>query len=194
MANVDAAEKVGRLIKFLKEEYELWSWIIHTKAMIAKCQDLAADRGMLETIVGDKIMNEDMKRWFLRGNNDTGQDGGGLKNLEAYLLTESVRQLIAMEERSCVQLDKTNGNRLRLIDYVERKYQLLLAREKRWRDDEGAAWPEVLISIKLDMCAEDIKLLGPTTVYDSKLKFILACESFSSLEKRVKEEKNVVLH
>ena len=67
-----------------------------------------------------------------------------------------------------------------------------LAREKRYRDDEAGAWQEILLSIKLDMCAEDIKLLGPLTTFASKSIFILSCEAFSCLEKKVNEEKNVV--
>ena len=64
MANIEVAEKVGRFKKSVKDMWELPYLLSYLARIIAKCQHLADDRGKLETVVGEKIMDEDMKRWF----------------------------------------------------------------------------------------------------------------------------------
>ena len=78
------AEKIKNLIKNLRDESELYEWLIHTKKQIRVANDL------LEVVEGDHIMNETMKRYFLRGN----KKGEGIEALEKYLEKDEKAQKI----------------------------------------------------------------------------------------------------
>ena len=190
MAKPEEAERVRNAIKPVKELYDLGKWIIHTEEVLKKVKDLATDKILLETLIGDKIMCEEMKRWFTRGN-EVGTSSG-MEELKRYLETADVKKKIIVAEREFVQLDIVSGNKRRLIIYVEKKYNLIIAKESIYRADEVAAWPLILPLIRMDMCAEDQKLLNPLVIYDSKEKFIFACETLSSLETMAREEVQVV--
>ena len=89
MAKVEEVERIKSLIKQLKEVYELGSWLTHTAKMIEKVKHLNEEREMLEVVIGEKIIHDEMKRVFLRGNKDTTEAGGGMKYLFKYLERES---------------------------------------------------------------------------------------------------------
>src|SRR5687767_1982438 len=127
MAKVDEVERIKNFIKPLREVHELGRWIVHTTKMIEKVPGLKSEGEMLEIVLGGKIEDEEMKRYFLRGNMEAG-DHMGLKELTKYLERDMVRAMIAKEEGECVQLNRINNNKLYLIDYVEKKYNLLLAK------------------------------------------------------------------
>ena len=124
---MEEVERVSKLIKPLKEVVNLGAWMVQVAYVIAKVPNLKNERDLLEVIVGEKILDEEM-RWFLRGNKN---DEGGLKALERYLQLDHVRDQINKEERKCVQEDVINNNKMFLVDYVEKKYDLLLAKEER---------------------------------------------------------------
>ena len=157
---------------------------------VSKVEGLSKEREMLEVIVGEKIMIEDAKRWFLRENKI--EESSGFIALKEYLSTEEVRSEIAKVEREFIQKDKLNNNKMNLVEYVERKYDLLLAKEVKFREKEKENFKEIFILIKMDMSAEDVRALGPTTKFESKKELIMMCEVLSRLELKEKEEKLTV--
>ena len=184
---LEEVERVSKLIKPLKEVVNLGAWMIQVAYVIAKVPNLKNERDLLEVIVGEKILDEEMKRWFLRGNKN---DEGGLTALERYLQLDHVRDQINKEERKCVQEDVTNNNKMFLVDYVEKKYDLLLAKEARFRDKEKESWKEIYPLIKGDMSAEDVLLLGPLNTFASKDALVEACEVYSAIDRQAREKKN----
>jgi hypothetical protein len=189
MLRLEDAENVKKLIKPLRELTELYGWIVHTEKMIAKVDGLEKEREILETVIGDNIFNEDCKRWFLRGNQ---KEKGGLKYLLNFLESDLVRNQIEEVERRYTQKDGVNNNKIDLIEYIEKKRMLLLAKEKKFREDESNQWSEMLRLIKKDMSAEDVKNLGPTTKYSDFDELLLICEEVAQLElKERKETKSV---
>jgi hypothetical protein len=182
------AEKIKNLIKNLRDESELYEWLIHTKKQIARVEHLRVANDLLEVVVGDHIMNETMKRYFMRGN----KKGEGIEALEKYLEKDEVKGNLKKIERAYVQLDKVSNNKIPLIEYVERKKVLLLASNKSYRDDEVVNCAEIITLIKGDMSAEDIELLGVMTKYENMDAFIEACETFTAFKKQKKEEEIIV--
>ena len=89
------AERVKKLIKNLSEVTELYEWLIHTKKQIARVQNLSAASDLLEVVIGDHILDETMKRHFLRGN----KKDEGIVTLEKYF--ESSLANLIIKDNEC---------------------------------------------------------------------------------------------
>jgi hypothetical protein len=190
MLRLEDAENVKKLIKPLRELTELYGWIVHTEKMIAKVEGLNKEREILETVIGDNIFNEDCKRWFLRGNQ---KEKGGLSYLLDFLESDLVRNQIEEVERDYTQKDEVNNNKIDLITYIERKRMLLLAKEKKFREDEANNLKEIIRLIMKDMSVEDLKNLGPTTKFNDFDELLLICEEVTQLELKERKETKKVM-
>src|SRR3990167_1258986 len=162
------AERVKKLIKNLSEVTELYEWLIHTKKQIARVQNLSAASDLLEVVIGDHILDETMKRHFLRGN----KKDEGIVALEKYFESEEVQERLKKLERAYVQRDKVNNNKIPLIEYVERKKVLILSTNKTYRDDEATNFKNIFLLIKADMSVEDVEMLGVMTKYTDMNAFL----------------------
>ena len=183
--SLENVDRIRGSIKVLEKEEDLWKWLAHTKKMVAKVRGLGEDSDLLETLIGGKIIHEKMKKKFLEGN----VTGEGFTKLETYLELGLVQEVILKRERACIQMDMVSGERLELVMYVERKYSLLLAKEKTFRDNEANSWAKILKLIKTDMCTDDLILLTPfATGADTYGKYIDACEEAEAIIIRKKEE------
>jgi len=189
MSKPEEVDRMRRLLKPLREVTELYEWIVHTRKMIEKVEGLKGDRETLGVIIPEVIFVEDCKRWFLRGNK---KEGGGLSYLVRYLELDHVVDLISKEERAYTQIDKTNNNKINLMDYVERKKKLLLAKEKKFREDEEGNFQELFRLIKQDMSAEDEKLIGVRVRFKDYDELIEHIEVILQVEKKEREEMKVV--
>ena len=182
------AERVKKLIKNLSEVTELYEWLIHTKKQIARVQNLSAASDLLEVVIGDHILDETMKRHFLRGN----KKDEGIVSLEKYFESEQVQERLKKLERAYVQRDKVNNNKIPLIEYVERKKVLILSTNKTYRDDEATNFKNIFLLIKADMSVEDVEMLGVMTKYTDMNAFIDACETYTDFQLQKKEEQLMV--
>ena len=189
MSKPEEVDKMRRLLKPLREVTELYEWIVHTRKMIEKVEGLKGDRETLGVIIPEVIFVEDCKRWFERGNK---KEVGGLAYLVRYLELDHVVDLISKEERAYTQIEKTNNNKINLMDYVERKKKLLLAKEKKFREDEEGNFQELFRLIKQDMSAEDEKLIGVRVRFKDYDELIEHIEVILQVEKKEREEMKVV--
>ena len=189
MSKPEEVDKMRRLLKQLREVTELNEWLSHTNRMIEKVEGLSEDRDTLEIIILEVILIDECKRWFERGNR---KKEGGLVYLAKYLEMDHVKGQISKEERSYTQINPNNNNKICLIDYVTRKRKLLLAKEKKFRENEDDNFQEIWSLIKQDMSAEDEKLIGIMTKFKNYDELIEICEVLSQFEKKEKIETKVV--
>ena len=182
------AERVKKLIKNLKDVTELYEWLIHTKKQIARVENLGGASDLLEVVIGDNIVDETMRRHFMRGN----KKNEGLNALYKYFESEQVQERLKKLERAYVQRDKINNNKIPLIEYVERKKVLVLSTNKSFRDDEVNNFKDIFLLIKADMSAEDVEMLGVMTKYNDMDEFIDACETYTEFQMAKKEEQMMV--
>ena len=61
---MDEVERVARLIKPLKEVVQLSSWMTHVTFVLGKIPNLKNERELLEVCIGEKILDDEMKRLF----------------------------------------------------------------------------------------------------------------------------------